>query len=227
MNLPAYYAAMRQAAFQQLRQGLPELDPLLHSAADTRRGITLLARPPAAIAAAIEQVLADIRQTEPEQYYYPAADLHLTVLSIISCYRGFTLQAIDPALYQQAVQAIVQPVRPFTVRFAGLTASPGAILVQGFPVGEGLSELRSRVREFFRHSSLQQSIDQRYSIQTAHATVARFTSPLHNPARLIQKIEQYEHHVFGDFEVGAVELVFNDWYQRAGTTVLLGKYPLG
>ncbi|UOQ51145.1 2'-5' RNA ligase family protein [Hymenobacter cellulosivorans] len=228
MNLPDYYAAMRQAAFLQLGQGQAELDPLLHSAAtDTRRGLTLLARPPAAVAAAIEAVLADFRQIEPDQYYYPVSDLHLTVLSIISCYSGFTLDLINPADYQQAVRRIVESAKPFTIRFAGLTASPGAIIVQGFMVDEGLSELRNQVRAFFRHSELQQSIDQRYSIQTAHATVARFTTPLRDPARLMEKIRQYEHCFFGDFEVQDLELVYNDWYQRAGNTVLLEKYSLG
>ncbi|MDQ2792657.1 MAG: hypothetical protein M3Y12_01415 [Bacteroidota bacterium] len=73
---------------------------------------------------------------------------------------------------------------------------------------------------------LQQSIDQRYSIQTAHSTVLRFRSKLHNGPALLKKLAQYQHHPFGSFEVNSLELVHNDWYQRAANTVLLTQYAL-
>lgn len=226
MNLQDYYDAMRATAVRQLAQGQAELDPLLDAPADDRRGITLLARPPARITAALEAILDDFRRTEPHQYYYPAADVHLTVLSIISCYRGFELPMIDAAAYRAAVREIVGPVRPFSVTFSGLTASAGGIIVQGTPLGSGLAELRDRTRAYFQQSRLQQSIDQRYSIQTAHSTVIRFRSNILGTNALLAKIEKYQHHFIGTFEVNEVELVFNDWYQRAENTVLLEKYSL-
>ncbi|MDO7850252.1 2'-5' RNA ligase family protein [Hymenobacter convexus] len=225
MNLEAHYDAMREAALCRLAQGDADLDPLL-DAADDRRGITLLARPPGHVIREMEAVLADFRSAEPGQYYYPASDIHLTILSIISCYRGFGLELIDPAAYSAAVQDIVRHCRPFRIRFTGLTASPGGIMVQGVPEDDTLNRLRDELRSFFRNAGLQQSIDQRYSIQTAHSTVLRFRRPLQNPARLLEKIRQYQAHSFGTFEVDALELVFNDWYQRAGNTVLLERYPL-
>jgi 2'-5' RNA ligase len=226
MNLPDYYDAMRQKAFRQLSQGRAELDSHLDSEHDDRRGLTLLARPPAAVTARIEALLADFQRLEPEQYYYPATDIHLTILAVISCYAGFRLAQIDPAEYREAVREILRPVRPFTIRFAGLTASPGGIIVQGFPQDKGLNDVRAKVREFFRHSSLPQSVDQRYSIQTAHATVVRFRRPVQNPRALLEMISKYEQYFMGVFEVDTVELVYNDWYQRAANTVLLEKYWL-
>ena len=227
MNLLAQYAAMRQAALRQFAQGEAEVDTLLGAPHDTRRGLTLLARPPAVVKARIETMLADFRQTEPGQYYYPAADIHLTILSIISCYPGFSLHTIDPGKYQRALGGILENRKPFTIRYAGLTASPGGIMVQGFPQDDSLAGLRQAIREFFQHAGLPQSIDQRYRLQTAHSTVIRFQKPLANPAALLEKISEYQARDFGSFEVAAVELVYNDWYQRAGNTVLLEKYPLG
>ncbi|GAB3846952.1 hypothetical protein GCM10028822_07680 [Hymenobacter terrigena] len=227
MNLTTYYDAMRQAAVRQLAGGEAELDGLIDSPNDHRRGVTLLARPPASIAARIEEMLLDFRRAEPDQYYYPAADIHVTILSIISCYEGFTLDLIAPADYQDAVRSILQSSAPFTISYAGLTASPGSIIVQGFPEGDELEKLRDATRRFFRGSGLQQSIDQRYSIQTAHSTVMRFRSPLQNPARLLEKLAKYQTHFIGSFEIDTVELVYNDWYQRARNTVLLEKFPLG
>lgn len=227
MNLSEHYAAMREATMHRLLHEGADPDLRLHSPQDDRRGLTLLARPPAPITAAIETILADFRALEPAQYYYPAADIHLTILSLISCYPGFTLAQIDPAAYQCALRDITRLARPFRIRYEGLTASPGGIMVQGFPEDEGLEELREATRTFFRASGLQQSIDTRYSIHTAHSTVIRFTRPLSDAPMLVARLAQYQEQFIGTFTVDAVELVFNDWYQRARTTVLLGTYPLG
>ncbi|MGY3087232.1 2'-5' RNA ligase [Hymenobacter sp. UYAg731] len=227
MDLTAHYDAMRQAAVRQLARGEAERDSLLDSPYDTRRGLTLLARPPAAITARIEEIMMDFRGAEPNQYYYPAADIHVTIMSIISCYEGFTLDLIDPAAYQNAVRSILESNAPLTISYAGLTASPDSVIVQGFPVGDGLETMRDAMRIFFRNSGLPQSIDQRYSIQTAHSTVMRFRNPLQNPARLLEKLAKYQAYFIGSFEVNAAELVYNDWYQRARNTVLLEKFPLG
>jgi hypothetical protein len=62
------------------------------------------------------------------------------------------------------------------------------MMVQGFPADEGLQVLRDRLRAAFRQSSLQQSIDQRYSIQTAHSTIIRFRHPLRDAPRLLRKL---------------------------------------
>ena len=227
MNLIQHYDAMRRTAIDQLQQHGPSVDPLLDLDQDTRRGITLVARPPDGIAANIAAVLADFHQSEPDQYYYPISDIHLTVLSIISCYPGFALNGIKVEDYQRTASAIARQAAPFDIRFSGLTASPSGVMVQGVPQDEGLNHLRDETRRLFRQSGLQQSIDHRYMLQTAHATVIRFKSGLWNTTAFIQKIEKYKKVDFGGFTVDAMELVYNDWYQRAGNTVLLGKYSLG
>lgn len=226
MTLAEHYDAMRTTAAHQLANGLADLDLLIDSPLDTRRGLTLVARPPAAITAVIEDILADFRRIEPAQYYYPTSDIHLTVLSIISCYPGFTLAAIDPDAYRAAVQAITQASRPFAIRYAGLTASAGSIMVQGFPQDDGLEQLRHTTRGFFQTAGLQQSIDQRYQLRTAHSTVIRFRQPLADPARLLALVQHCAKYAIGTFEVASLELVYNDWYQRAGHTTVLGHYPL-
>ncbi|QKG56539.1 mutarotase [Hymenobacter sp. BRD128] len=226
MTLAEHYTSMREAAVRQLAHGAADLDPLIDSLHDDRRGITLLARPPAAITTVMEAMLADFRRIDPAQYYYPASDIHLTILSIISCYSGFTLRAIDPDAYRATVQTSLQDCRAFPITYAGLTASPGSIMVQGFPQDDGLASLRNTTRRIFQSSGLQQSIDQRYRLQTAHSTVIRFRKPLANPALLLAVLRKYEQHFVGTFEVNTVELVYNDWYQRAPNTVLLAKYAL-
>ena len=226
MSLQAHYDALHAAALPRLRRGEAEPDTLLDSSHDTRRGLTLLARPPAEITARIEQVLAEFQRVEPAQYYYPAADLHVTILSIISCYAGFTRAGFDPAPYAGLVAAALRNAAPFRIRLAGLAAVPAGVLVQGFPEGDGLARLRDELRRAFRASGLQQSIDQRYSIQTAHLTAVRFRAALPDAGPLLRVLDAYRAYPFGTFEVADFELVFNDWYQRMAHTVLLEKYQL-
>ncbi|AMR26491.1 hypothetical protein A0257_04805 [Hymenobacter psoromatis] len=226
MSLQATYDALRQAALPRLARGEADLDLLLDSPQDTRRGLTLLARPPAAIAAALVEMMAEFQLIEPAQYYYPPADIHLTILSLISCYPNFKLSEINPISYCSALSRIIQFIPIFRLTYQGLTASAGGILVQGFPQGDGLDELRATVRSLFQHTDLHHSIDKRYRIQTAHSTIIRFTSPLQNPAKLLANLQKYECHFFGAFEVNKLELVYNDWYQRAENTVVLDEYLL-
>ena len=114
-NLPAHYATMREAALRRFARGEAEVDLLLDSTHDTRRGITLLARPPVAVTEAITALLGELQHREPTQYYYPATDLHLTILSLISCYPSFGLSHINPAHYCQVVAEVLRQTPPFTV----------------------------------------------------------------------------------------------------------------
>ncbi len=103
--------------------------------------------------------------------------------------------------------------KSFKIQFKGLTASPSCILIQGF-LTNTLNEIRDELRKTFKNSDLQQSIDKRYNIQTAHATVIRFKSELTDQTALINLIEKYREFDFGTFEIKQIELVYNDWYQR-------------
>jgi 2'-5' RNA ligase len=169
MELQHHYDTMRQRAAHQLGQGLVEVDPwLTQGALDERRGLTLRARPPALLTARIQEVVAAFQQLEPDQYYYPAPELHLTVSALIAAYPGFTLQQIAPSAYQQVVGQRLTQSSPFTLSYLGVTASPGAILLQGFPQDDALTRLRTQLKHGVEQAGLWHSIDARYALQTAH-----------------------------------------------------------
>jgi hypothetical protein len=73
-----------------------------------------LGRPPAGITEAITNILADFQQDEPRQYYYPAGDIHFTILSIIACYQGFTLPAIAPGQYHRILHDVLHQTPPLS-----------------------------------------------------------------------------------------------------------------
>lgn len=212
--LKTHYHNLYQQALEKFRTDNYEIDTQIGDPADRRFGITLLIRPPKEITDRISSFLEEIRRTDPTQYYYRPSDMHITVMSIISCYAGFQLQKINTADYIALIQKSIADTPPFQIRFSGITASPSCVLVQGFFQDDRLNEFRNKLRDNFRASNLEHSIDTRYAIRTAHSTVLRLTHTLHDKEVFLKKLEKYEDDDFGTFAVDSIELVANDWYQR-------------
>jgi len=202
-------------------------DDLLDNPRDDRRGVTVLIRPTREVVANIQDFLTGAQALEPEQYYYHPTEIHVTVLSIISCYAGFRLPDLALAAYCDLIQAALRDVPPLTIQFTGLTASPACIMIQGFPLTEHLDTLRAALRARFKQSTLAYTIDTRYTITTAHCTVMRFKKNLLNPQRFLDYIAHYRQANFGSSLITDVEFVYNDWYQRRDQSRLLARFPLG
>lgn len=226
VDLGDHYKKMWDTSFPLFEKGHYELDPLIDAVDDTRYGLTLLARPSQKVKENILNFLDELKQLEPRQYYYPASDLHITIMSVISCSPTFSLSKVNVEEYKSLIRGITDELPAFQVQFKGITASPSCIMVQGFPIGDCLQGLRDRVRITFRNSTLLQSMDVRYSIVTAHSTVVRFRELPVNSEAFNKALEKYRNYNFGTFKVGEVELVGNDWYQRKEKVKQLEKFRL-
>lgn len=202
-------------------------DPLIDSPLDNRFGITLLIRPSNEVNDAVQDFLARVKSIESAHYFYPNPDIHVTVMPIISCYEGFELRQIDPKDYIALLKNCLKDLPRFSVEFRGVTASPSCIMIKGFPMEDTLEEIRNRLRQAFKDSSLEQSLDKRYPLQTAHSTVIRFKQPVRDQAAALEQLDQFRDYYFGRFEVKELELVFNDWYQREGKVQKLYAFRLG
>ncbi|MNS07796.1 hypothetical protein D3C72_392470 [compost metagenome] len=172
MDLTQHYNHLYNESVETIAANRYQIDPLIDSATDNRFGITLIIRPDAAIKNKIQGFLDDLRAIDSEQYYYPDSDIHITVLSIISCYDGFDLATISVSDYVAIIEKSLLGIKDITINFQGITASSSAIMLQGFTDSDSLNDLRNNLRTHFTNSPLEQSIDKRYSIQTAHVTVA-------------------------------------------------------
>ena len=226
MNLTEHYNQLYKTSSEIISAGKYSIDSELKNESDSRFGITLLIRPNDEIKANIQTFINELKKAEPEQYFYPDSDIHITVMSIISCSDKFTLNQISPNEYIEVICRSLVEVEKIKIHYKGITASPSAIMIQGFPSDETLNNLRNRLRENFKNSGLQQSIDNRYEISTAHSTVMRFQEKLHDPKKLIEIADKFRDYDFGEFEVKNLELVYNDWYQRKKTTRVLGDFGL-
>ncbi len=226
MDLKEHYDNLWKQSLEKFNRHAFEFDDLIDSEDDNRYGVTLLARPSDQVKQKIAELLDSIRPVAPGQYYYPQSDLHLTVLSIISCYPGFTLDQIDKSKYKEIVQSAIDPISPFRIRFRGLTASPSCILIQGFPEDNRLQTLRDRLRNKFKQSDLQHSIDKRYKLQTAHITAIRFKEPFADAKAFVKTVANLRNIDFGSCEINQLELVANDWYQQKDKVELIERFAL-
>lgn len=225
-ELTFHYRQMYDAAVAAIVHQRYQLDTMLDCPTDNRRGITLLIRPTKSVRKNIVQFLQQIQQIEPEQYYYPETDMHLTVLSIVSCVEGFVLEDVDLLKVKTIIQDTLAKMPRFLIDFYGITASPSCILIQGFPKQETLNLMRERLREAFAQSNLGLSIDARYTLNTAHMTVIRLRKPLQDSGLFCRYIDRYRTFDFGSAQVDTIELVYNDWYQRHLKCMPLTSYPL-
>lgn len=225
MNLKEHYNQLYTNSIQKIKAGAYQTDSLIDSPSDKRLGITLLIRPPQPVKNQIQQFLTSMKAIESGQYYYPDSDIHITVMSIISCYDGFDPVSILVEDYVEKIQESIQGFKKFEIEFTGITASPSCVMIQGFP-DQTLNSIRDQLRTNFKNSELEQSLDQRYQIQTAHSTVVRLRTALNNKDKFIEKLNAHKNIPFGTFKVDSMELVVNDWYQRKQNTKKLFEFEL-
>ncbi|KXI30720.1 2'-5' RNA ligase family protein [Paraglaciecola hydrolytica] len=220
------YQDMWQRAWPLISDNQISLDPFLSGKTDTRRGITLLARIKSPVSESIYAFLQQMQQREPEQYYYPLSDLHVTVMSVLSCQPDYQLSAADQAKYVDLIQNIVRKTPAFNIEFKGITLADSGVMVCGYVTDDSLVALRAELRTQVGASNLLHSMDKRYTLITAHSTVARFRSSLQQPGALGAFLQANRNTYFGKLPVTELELVVNDWYQSKANTQLLANINL-
>jgi len=225
-NLQDHYKKLYSESLEKIKKENFGVDEQIDSESDNRYGITLLFRPPNSLKRKIQNFLAELKKIEPAQYYYRNSDIHVTVMSIISCYSGFQLEQIDLKKYVNIISESIINVKKFEIHFRGVTASQAGIMIQGFPKNESLNKIRKKLRENFKKSDLEQSLDKRYSIQTAHSTVVRFRKEVKKKKEFLGIINEFREFNFGSFKVDILEFVGNDWYQKKEKVELLRKFSL-
>ena len=200
------------------------IDPHLKDLEDKRRGMTLVIRFNQPVCERIAIFLKQLATIEPQHYYYPEESFHLTLLSIISCSPEFDLGKINVDEYIPLIQKSLAVEEKPSFTFQGVTASPSSVMIQGFSNNDWLNKVRENLRINFKKSSLEQTIDKRYVIQSAHATVMRFANELSKKNEFIQALGKFRTYDFGSFEPRSVELVCNDWYHKKEHVQVLHQF---
>ena len=193
---------------------------------DQRLGLSLIIRPSATVTRRIGCFIRQLQEIEPAQYYYQPGELHVTVLSLFTATEDYARHLENIPVYADVLQSVLPGTRRFRLGFRGVTASSGAILIQGFPEHDALTRLRGRLRDALRSAGLGDCLDMRYPTLTAHATAVRFSEKLRNRGLLVRRLSRLRRYPFGSMTVNTVQWVKNDWYMSADKVQVLGEFEL-
>lgn len=222
------YQQMWNDNLPKIKRGSIYIDPNIDNPQDNRRGLTLLIRFEQPVRLAMNSFLDKAKNIAPNQYAYPDSDLHLTTLSIFSCQANFTTNQIniDIDRYKQLIFNTLSTQSIFHINFKGITLSPTGIVAKGYDSSGTLNQIRNNIRRIFKQSDLENTIDKRYVLQAAHATLLRFKAPLKATDDFLYFVSQYQDFSFGATKVRQIDLVYNDWYMTAKNVEVLASYPL-
>jgi 2'-5' RNA ligase len=210
-----------------LESGELRVDPLLRAkAGDPRRGATLVARPNADVRKRVEKFLCEAAAICSGQHFYQPAELHMTVLSVIPSSESWRKHVHHLPVCRAVLDEVLKNSRAFSVKFRGVTVSPEAVLVQGFPQDDNLVRLRDELRSALRERGVGENLDRRYKITAAHLTVMRFSHPKADWKRLLDFLRAHRETDFGETRFHSLQLIWNDWCASAGATRTLQKYAL-
>lgn len=142
---------------------------------DMRCGVNIICRPSTDVVQYILSIQEYLRVSEPDQYYYPPSDLHLTLVEI--CHSRTPEDALR----------IAGVVGPEIRRLAAITSLPKvdspmlvfdshAVALNFLPTDEALQNARQSIREGLVNIGI--STDARHETKSAHVTLMRYITPL-------------------------------------------------
>jgi 2'-5' RNA ligase len=226
-TLAQHYDRLWRSAVAAFEGRHVQLDPHLpHKQGDARRGYTLMIRPAPPVTRRIAAFLAEFDACEPGQYLYRPVEFHVTLLSLFTATEGYQPYFERRDAYIGAVDRALGAASRFAIHFRGVTASPGAVMIQGFPQDETFARLRDAVRRQLHLAGLGEGLDQRYRIRAAHATVIRFQRPPHDLPGLLHFLSQNRERDFGTSPVSVIQFVENDWYMSEDRVKVVKEYAL-
>jgi 2'-5' RNA ligase len=221
------YETFWSEAVSAFERGNQQVDPHLSDKTnDLRRGVTVVLRPSPSVRGNVKDFLDRLAAVCPEQYFYHPGELHVTVLSIISVTESWRKEIRPLASYRAIIGDVLSRQHSFKICFHGVTASPNAVMIQGFPMGDGLAHIRNELREAFARNGFGTTLDRRYKISTAHITAMRFRRPEENWKRLMSLLEENRWTDFGETEVNRLQLIWGDWYASGNIVRTLQEYRL-
>lgn len=141
---------------------------------DKRCGINFICRPNKAVTNYIRNAQDLLREVEPDQYFYPCSDLHLTLFEICHSRTLDEVSRIADTIQPQ-IKGLMEDLPP--PHFASPSLffdATGAAVV--FLYHERLQFIRETVTN--RLSALGVPLSPRYAASSAHITVLRYLKPL-------------------------------------------------
>lgn len=205
----------------------PHIDPYLSRRTDDRRrSVTLAIRPGPVVRRAVNNFLKQLATVAPGQHFYRPEELHVTVLAVIPGSETWREKIRDLPALRAIIRETLLRQPAFKIAFQGVTASSGAVMIQGFPENDVLENIRAGLRAGFQRQGLAEDVDRRYKISAAHLTVMRFKQASVDWEPFLAKLNESRTTDFGTTHVEQLQLIWSDWYASAETVRMLEEYAL-
>lgn len=208
-NFVSLYNSINDNGVSNICQGREYIDTTIDSVNDTRMGLTLLIRPDEEVKQNLQKAISEIKLVEPDQYYYPPSDFHITLFSLISAVPDFVYSDNQKENCIELTRYAVKNHGPFEIDMRGLILSDACLIASGFPQ-DTINEIRQAIRDNITDYGL--SLKERYPIKTAHITLGRFKQQLSKREDFLKKVMAFKNTDFGAFTVKEVELVYHNWF---------------
>jgi 2'-5' RNA ligase len=142
---------------------------------DMRCGVNIICRPTIEVVKYIVSIQEYLSRFEPDQYYYPPSDLHLTLVEI--CH---SRPPEDASFIAGVVASEIRRIAAMTslpkVDSPMLAFDSHAVALNLLPTDDALQSARQFILEEL--SNLGISMDSRYETKSAHVTLMRYITPL-------------------------------------------------
>jgi len=140
---------------------------------DKRMGVNFIARPSPTLLKNIAAIQNKLRQVEPDQYFYPAEDLHMTVVEVCSSQTQEEASRISSIILNNMSQ--ITDGLPFArVESPQLKFYPNAGVINFETLSPSLENLRKQLRDRLAQAGV--PVLPRYISNTAHVTFMRYLS---------------------------------------------------
>jgi hypothetical protein len=209
MSSITLYDRIHDSNIEDIGEGRVEIDRYLATAEnDPRMGISLII-PIVGNSENYRELVNRFERVEPDQYYYPFGNLHITVFDFIQGSADYRRDEFLEKTFLEISREAVEAVGPFAIHFRGVAFSRGAGILRGYD-GDALISIRRNIRSLLKERGIRN--DERYESESAHVTFTRFRAALRNPPLFRETIEASRSFDLGDEEVSSLELVEHDWY---------------
>jgi len=181
-----------ERALPALLAGRPRIDGILRSeletpGSDQRGGVNLIVRPPAGVLEGASLIQSRLQTLEPAQYYYPADDIHLTLVEICHS-RPLSEARLLAGRLAAAMGDLLAEASPFWLGQPLVGFDEGGVALNFMSLDDALQSTRRSIINRFEQLGV--DARPRYPAQSAHITLMRYTNPLRShPADWVRHLQ--------------------------------------
>lgn len=171
-----------------------------------------------------DDLISGFREVEPDQYYYPESDIHVTVFEFVSVRSDFRNYEKDIGAFEEVCTEALREVGPFEIALLGTVFTRTSGILAGYD-DDILTEIRDGIRNRSRARGIAPL--ERYRSESAHISFMGYRAELRDRRGFLKLAKATRDLDLGTMTVRRLELVEHDWLNRIGERTLLREYELG